>query len=214
MLNGSFFYLSNLNTMKISAILFDIGGVLIELNGLPSIAKLLDSNQSYDDIYQRWMSAPSVIGHETGKLNTDEFAQAVVKDLDIDITPQAFMENFATWIVGVFPDTFALLADIPNDISVGALSNTSDAHWREVEATGLPDRIEHLFLSHHIGHLKPSTPAFQAAVDGLDVPANEILFFDDVAENVNAAQAFGLIAHQVESPSQARAVLKDYGIVQ
>lgn len=199
--------------MKISAILFDIGGVLIELNGLPSIAKLLDSNQSLDDIYKYWMAAPSVIGHETGKLSTDEFAIEVVKDLKLSITPDAFMENFATWIVGTFPDTFELLNAIPNTVKIAALSNTSDAHWKEVEATGLTDKIEHLFLSHKIGHLKPSAPAFQAAVDGLGVPAAEIIFFDDVMENVIAANAFGLNAHQALNPSQAKQVLNQYGLI-
>lgn len=199
--------------MKISAVLFDVGGVLIELNGLPSIAKLLDSNQSLEDIYQYWMAAPSVIGHETGKLTTDEFKQAVVKDLKLTISPDAFMKNFSSWIVGTFPDTFELLDAIPDTLKVAALSNTSDAHWKEVEATGLANRIEHLFLSHEIGHLKPSPPAFQAAVDGLGLPAEEIIFFDDVIENVTAGNAFGLKAHQVLNPSQAKEVLTAYKLI-
>ncbi|MEO1957513.1 MAG: HAD family phosphatase [Methylophilaceae bacterium] len=199
--------------MKISAILFDVGGVLIELNGLPSIAKLLDSNQSLEDIYKHWMAAPSVIGHETGKLSTDEFAQEVVKDLKLSITADAFMENFSTWIVGTFPDTFDLLDAIPNTLKVAALSNTSDAHWKEVEATGLANKIEYLYLSHKIGHLKPSLPAFQCAVDGLGVPPEEIIFFDDVIENINAANSFGLKAHQVLNPSQAKAILNQYKLL-
>jgi len=199
--------------MNISAILFDVGGVLIELNGLPSIAKLLDSDQSLEDIYKYWMAAPSVIGHETGKLSTDEFAQAVVQDLRLSISPDAFMANFSSWIVGTFPDTFDLLDAIPNDIKVAALSNTSGAHWKEVEATGLTDKIEHLFLSHEIGHLKPTAPAFQAAVDGLGIPAEEIIFFDDVLENVHAANDFGLKAHQALNPTQAKQILVEHGLV-
>lgn len=199
--------------MKISAVLFDVGGVLIELNGLPSIAKLLDSNQSLDDIYQHWMAAPSVIGHETGRISTNEFATEVVKDLKLSISPDTFMENFTSWIVGTFPDTFELLNAIPSTIKVGALSNTSDAHWKEVEKTGLTEKIEHLFLSHEIGHLKPSPIAFQAAVDGLSVPAEEIIFFDDVLENVHAANDFGLKAHQVLSPTQAKSILEEYNLL-
>jgi len=147
------FYLE-VTFMKISAVLFDVGGVLIELNGLSSIAKLLDSDQSLDDVYKYWMAAPSVIGHETGKLSTEEFANEVVKDLNLTISPEAFMENFSTWIVGTFPDTFELLSSIPNKLKIAVLSNTSGAHWKEVEATGLTNKIEHLFLSHEIGHLK------------------------------------------------------------
>ena len=199
--------------MAISAVLFDVGGVLIELNGLPSIAKLLDSDQSLDDIYKYWMSAPSVIGHETGQITSEEFSLEVVKDLNLDMSPAAFMENFATWIVGTFPDTFTLLDDIPQHIKVAALSNTSPAHWVEVEKTGLTDKIEHLFLSHEIGHLKPHYPSFQAAVDGLNLPAEEIIFFDDNMQNVHAANEFGLKAHQALNPQHARLVLNEYGLL-
>jgi glucose-1-phosphatase len=199
--------------MKISAILFDIGGVLIELNGLPSLAKLMDSQQSHDEIYKNWMASPSVIGHETGKLSTDEFAVEIVKDLNLDLSPEAFMDNFMTWIVGTFPSTFDLLEAIPTTMSIAALSNTSHAHWQRVEATGLTDKLDQLFLSHQIGHLKPDHKSFQAAVDGLRLPAEEIIFFDDNMQNVHAANEFGLKAHQALNPDHARQVLSQYGII-
>lgn len=199
--------------MKISAVLFDIGGVLIELNGLPSLAKLLNSRQSHDEIYKKWMASPAVIAHETGKLSSDTFAEQVVKDLNIDLSPDAFMANFATWIVGTFPNTFDLLEAIPPTLTVAALSNTSAAHWVHVESTGLTKQLDHLFLSHEIGHLKPDHQAFQAAVDGLQLPAEEIIFFDDNIDNVHAANAFGLKAHQAFNPAQAKQVLNQYGLL-
>lgn len=199
--------------MTISAVLFDVGGVLIELDGLPSLAKLLNSQQSHDEIYKNWMASPSVIGHETGKLSTAEFAVQIVQDLKIDLTPDAFMDNFATWIVGTFPDTFNLLNAIPSALTVAALSNTSAAHWKHVEATGLTDKLDHLFLSYEIGHIKPHHEAFQAAIDGLNLPAHEVIFFDDNIDNVNAAKVFGMQAHQALNPEQAKQVLNQYGIL-
>jgi len=198
--------------MKISAVLFDIGGVLIELNGLPSIAKLLNSNQSYDDIYKKWMASPSVIAHETGKMQADAFAVGAVHDLELTISPQAFIENFATWIVGVFPDTFSLLEDIPENITIAALSNTSPTHWQRVEETGLAKTFDHLFLSHEIGQLKPAKASFQVVVDTLQLPANEIIFFDDNIDNVNAAINMGFLGQQVLNPVEAKRVLEEYKI--
>ncbi len=199
--------------MKLSAILFDIGGVLIELDGLPSLSKLLDSKQSHDEIYKYWMASPSVIAHETGKISTEEFATEVVKDLKLDLAPEAFLANFRTWIIGVFPNTFELLDSIPSTLSIAALSNTSAAHWKEVEATGLAEKIDHLFLSHEIGHLKPDQASFQAAMHGLKLPAEEIIFFDDNIDNVNAANSFGLKAHKVINPTEAEYVLKEYDLI-
>lgn len=199
--------------MTISAVLFDIGGVLIELDGLPSLAKLLNSQQSHDKIYNNWMASPAVIRHETGLISSDEFAVQIVQDLNLDLTPDAFMENFARWIIGVFPNTFDLLDAIPSTLPIAALSNTSAAHWKHVEATGLTDKLDHLFLSYEIGHLKPDHQAFQAAIDGLKLPAQEVIFFDDNIDNVTAANAFGLKAHQALNPEEAKQVLKQYGLI-
>lgn len=199
--------------MKISAILFDIGGVLIELNGLPSIAKLLNSNQSYDTIYKKWMASPSVIAHETGKMQADEFAIGAVNDLDLTITPQAFIENFSTWIVGTFPDSIELLQAIPSHITLAALSNTSPTHWARVESTGLHQNFQHLFLSHEIGHLKPAAPSFQIVLDQLALPAEEIIFFDDNIDNVQASINMGFKGHQAFNPADIKATLKTYDLL-
>lgn len=199
--------------MKISAVVFDIGGVLIELNGLPSIAKLLDSQQSYDDIYKKWMASPAVIAHETGKIQADAFAVGAIRDLGLSITPEAFIENFATWIVGTFPNTFSVLESIPAHITVAALSNTSPTHWERVAATGLANRFKHLFLSHEIGHLKPTPAAFQAVLTTLNLPAEEIIFFDDNIDNVNASIALGFKGHQAFNPTEVQSILSQYGVL-
>lgn len=200
--------------MQISAILFDIGGVLVELNGLPSIAKLLNSQQSYDVIYDRWMSSPSVIAHETGQIDGQIFAIGAVRDLDLSISPDAFLTNFATWIVGLFPDTLRLLNAIPDHMTVAALSNTSPTHWQKVEETGLPQQFDALFLSHEIGHLKPASPSFEAVLNQLNLSAEQVIFFDDNINNVNAANALGFKAHQAFNPTDAATVLKQYDIIQ
>ncbi len=200
--------------MQISAILFDIGGVLIELDGLPSLAKLLDSQQTYDEIYQQWMASPSVIAHETGKIDAAEFAVGAINDLNLSLSPEAFLANFSTWIVGTFPNTFNLLDRIPASITVAALSNTSAPHWRRVEKTGLANKFDALFLSHEIGHLKLDIQAFQVVLDELNLPAEEIIFFDDNIDNVNAAAAIGFKAHQATNPEEARQILDQYNLIE
>ncbi|HSR01462.1 MAG TPA: HAD-IA family hydrolase, partial [Methylophilaceae bacterium] len=60
---------------------------------------------------------------------------------------------------------------------------------------------------------KPNHAAFQAAIDGLQLPAEEVIFFDDNIDNVIAASAFGLKAHQAFNPTQARRILNQYGLI-
>ncbi len=200
------------NTTKISAVVFDIGGVLIELDGLPSIARLLDSDLSHDVLYKRWMAAPSVIAHETGKLSPEAFSQAVVQEMDFPLSAEAFMENFVSWIVDVFPNAIQLVKDLSERCTVAALSNTSAPHWERVANTGLAQHFDHLFLSHEIGHLKPHPASFQTVLDQLSCPASEVVFFDDNLDNVNAAIEFGFYAHQVVNPDQAKSLLNRYAL--
>jgi len=56
---------------------------------------------------------------------------------------------------------------------------------------GFGNRVEHIFASGRMGVAKPDTEYFRTVSATLKVEANEILFIDDLAENISAANAFG-----------------------
>ena len=198
---------------SVEVILFDIGGVLITLDGVPTMARLLGIEPSHETIHHLWMTSASVVAHETGKIGAVEFAAGVVTDLALPIAPEAFLDEFCSWPGALQPGALELLDEIPRRYRIAALSNTSAVHWERIAATGLAVRFERTFLSHEIGCLKPSPDAFHHALRGLDVPASDVLFLDDGARNVTAAAALGMQAHLARNPAEARSVLVDYGIV-
>jgi putative hydrolase of the HAD superfamily len=73
-------------------------------------------------------------------------------------------------------------------------------HFREV------------FVSSTIGLRKPDAEAYHHVVQAIGVPASRIVFFDDVAENVEGARAVGIHAVQVRSSADIAEALQALGI--
>jgi glucose-1-phosphatase len=198
----------------IAGILFDIGGVLVELDGVPSVAAMMGIPEDHEAIHALWMASPAVIAHETGAIGEAEFATGVVADLKLRTTPESFLREFRSWPKGPRLGALELLDEIPRGLyAVAALSNTSAAHWETIGAMGVADRFDHLYLSHEIGHLKPSAAAYLTALQGMGLLPSEVLFLDDGPRNVEAAQALGMTACLARGPEEARAALTRYGVL-
>ena len=198
---------------RIGGILFDIGGVLVALDGVPSMAKLLGVEPQHEALHAMWIASPSVVAHETGKIEAAAFAVELVSEFRLPITADRFLKEFSDWPTGLLPGAVQLLDEIPDSYNVAALSNTSAVHWEKIRAMGLVDRFDQTYLSHQIGYLKPDTGAFLAALEGMGLSPSEVLFLDDGLRNVDAAAKLGMKAHLARGLGEARRVLAQYGVV-
>lgn len=84
-----------------SGIIFDAGGVLVALGGAPGLSKLLGIPISVDKFHSRWLACPSVVLHETGRVSADQFAENIVTELGLTVSPSDFLADFETWFGGV-----------------------------------------------------------------------------------------------------------------
>jgi FMN phosphatase YigB (HAD superfamily) len=194
-------------------VIFDVGGVLVALDGVPSLARHLGVAASHEDLHQRWLACSSVQLHETGRLSIDEFATSVVAELGLSLSPEAFVLEFAAWLMGPLEGAFDLVTRIPDAYRVGVLSNMSAFHWRRIIAMGLPERFDFICVSYETGLLKPSTQAFQLALSRMALSPGEVLFLDDGAANVHAARTLGMAANLVRSPAQIELALREHGVL-
>ena len=203
----------SLRRPAITGILFDIGGVLVALDGVPYLARVLQLEESHEALHKLWLACPSVIAHETGRMSAEAFAAALVVELELPVPPEAFLLDFAAWLQCPHPGAFELVERIPQQYRVAALSNMSAFHWTRIAAMGWPSRFDAVYLSCQIGHLKPSVEAFQVALDGMKLPAAEVLFLDDGQVNIAAARALGMEAQLVRGPEEVEGVLRQYGVL-
>lgn len=199
----------------IRVVLFDLGGVLVELRGVPTMMNWLDNRMSLEELWTFWLSSPAVRRFETGRTTPEEFGEQMVCELSLPVGKEEFVASFRSWLGELYPGALDLVRSVPPQFTRATLSNNSELHWsRLMNDYALEDAFHHHFASHLTGKIKPDEDAYQNVLDTLDCSANEVLFLDDNALNIKAARQIGMHAVQVRGPVEARQALVQAGIVE
>lgn len=198
---------------RIDAILFDLGGVMIELAGVERMLEWSPGLGTTEELWRRWLSSPAVRGYETGRTSRDAFADAIVAEFGLPVGPAAFLAEFEWWPRSLHPGARPLLASLSSRFALASLSNTNELHWdRFARDWNLPAMFHHNFPSFEVGRLKPDADYFEHVLDALGVAPGRTLFVDDNRINVEAAHAVGLNARLVRHFGELEPALAEFGI--
>src|SRR5580658_7387176 len=118
--------------MNTRVVLFDVGGVLVELGGVETLLGWLGPRATLDQLWPLWLRSPAVRAFETGRSEPMVFANAIVAELELQIAPEVFLESFAAWPTRPFPGALELVASIPSTYQRALLSNSNTLHWPRV----------------------------------------------------------------------------------
>jgi len=198
--------------VAVDFVLFDLGGVLIELGGLASFQEMSGLG-SEEEVWHRWLTCPWVRRFETGRCTPQEFSEGMVAEWQLHVSPDQFLEIFEAWPIGPFTGSEGLLTDIQESVPIGCCSNTNVLHWayqsREWPMLGM---FDHTFLSFEMGLVKPDMEMFEAVARTVPAATDRVLFLDDVGLNTDAARSFGFHSRQVRGPEECRVVLGEFGL--
>lgn len=198
---------------RIEAILFDLGGVMIELAGVERMLEWSPTLGTTEELWRRWLSSPAVRDYETGRTDRVTFADAIVGEFGLPVDAETFLGEFAWWPRALHPDAGAMLAALAPRYRLASLSNTNELHWhRFARDWDLPAMFHHNFPSFMVGKLKPDAEYFEHALGALGIAADRALFVDDNRINVEAARAVGLHARHVPRFEALAPTLAELGI--
>ena len=200
--------------MPVRVLLFDVGGVLVDLGGVDALLGWMGPSATVDQLWPLWLRSPSVRAFETGRTGPTEFAAGILSELKLDIAPERFLESFAGWPTHVYPGALEMIARIPKRYQLALLSNSNVLHWpRVLDEMKLRSSFEHRFSSHLIGKIKPDAEAFEHVVATLGCQPAEVLFLDDNLLNVEAARSMGMRSQRVRGIQETRRALEEAGIL-
>jgi len=197
------------------ALLFDLGRVVLDIDFSKAIGCwAAHAGCEPSDILARYVRDEAYRHHETGKISDAEYFESLRASLGIRITDAQFLEGWNAIFAGEMPGIAELLARAAGHIPLYAFSNTNQPHvdhFSQVHAD-LLGHFREIYLSSTIGLRKPDRAAYEHVVDAIEVPASRILFFDDLAENIEGARACGLMAVHVTSSADVADALAALGI--
>ncbi|MCB9496467.1 MAG: HAD-IA family hydrolase [Fibrobacteria bacterium] len=204
-----------MRTQAISLVLFDLGGVLERVAAAPRVEAWTRGRIPADKFWSSWLAAESVRSFETGSIEAEEFARQAVVELGLPISPEDFLQDFASWLAGPFEGAFDLVRSVAETgVEVASFSNSNAVHWPIMERhQRISECFPRNFPSHLLGLCKPDREAFLAVADRLEMPPGRILFLDDNQVNVEGSLQAGMNACRCEGVEGARTALKEWKIL-
>jgi len=214
--------------MPIRTVCFDLGGVVVRIcrsfveaaaaAQLPVLdaAHLLEP----DAIARR---REVMEAHQVGDLDMAEYCERMSAAVLGLYRPEQVRALHAAWPLGEYPGVRELMESLRSlpDVHLACLSNTNDAHWEQM--LGSPGAYPslaylHTQLASHVMRLaKPDPAIYEAACGAFGSKPGEVLFFDDLAENVAAAKASGWHAERIDpsgdTAAQMRQHLRAHGVL-
>ncbi len=195
-------------------ILFDLGGVLVELVGVPTVLRWMNNRIDEDELWKMWLCSPAIRDFERGRISTQEFALAIIKEFDFGVDADKFIEEFIYFPRGFYTGTKELLEELKEKYTLAILSNTNELHWdRLYVENDIGGLIAFSFPSHKTGNMKPDTEAYLHVIKELGCQPEEILFFDDNQVNVDAAQSAGMKAFRVRGPNELKQAVQELKLI-
>ena len=183
-------------------LLFDFGGVLVDLNKQRCIDAFAGLGFDIRPFLGTYAQAGVFAQLERGELSVAEFCEEL-RQLSgrVDLSDETLVKAWESYLMDVPADRLETLLKAKKNYPIYLLSNTNEIHWRQgseeffrYKGLHVEDFFDGVFLSYEMGIEKPHPAIFDKVVEGIGCAPSEILFFDDSEVNCEAARKQGLLA--------------------
>jgi len=195
-----------------TVVTFDLGGVVVRVCPTPEMAAELAGIPWREPQHP---ARPEEIGHllyewQVGRMSDDALFEAWADALGGRFNGEEARRMSEAWLLGEYEGVAPIVERLrASGLRLGCLSNTCNHHWEMMLAQ--PERYPTMALlaerhaSHLLGYMKPDERIFARYEEAVGASGEQIVYFDDAPENIEAASARGWNTFQVDparSPSE------------
>ena len=205
----------------IKNIVFDFGGVLLDLNyelSFEALSSLMGRRLDKEHMPQQLSDV--FLDYEKGLIQSETFMWNIQKYADRQIQePHKIIQAWNAMLLGWNPDRLPWLLELRKTYRTFILSNTNELHigWvrKDLQTQHGVEHFEdtyfeHVYYSHDMGMRKPDSNIYETVLQQSDLRASETLFIDDTLANVVAAQSVGIHAVQHDATTEIINMLPSY----
>lgn len=192
-----------LDTLALDALIFDLGGVIIDLDYGKTIAAMSQlAKCDMSQVYTQQRQSSLFTQFEVGAIGSVEFRDGLRSHLDITASDAEIDSAWNALILSIPPVRIGLIRALRHRYPVFLLSNNNELHLTRcyelfdaalgTDQGTLDDQFDHAYYSHHVGDRKPNASIYQRVIDEQGLDPARTLFVEDTAHNVEGAKAVGL----------------------
>lgn len=184
---------------RISTIIFDLGGVIINLkkqNCIDAFKAL--GYENVEQMLGEYKQEGEFLALEEGRLTPEEWRNAVRKNIPAPVTDKEIDDAFNEFLIDIPVEKLRLLQTLKKRFRIVMLSNTNRIMFEskipelfKIDGFTMEDYFDDMFLSYKMNMTKPSPEIFLYLANELGIEPEEALFLDDSAANVDAASKLG-----------------------
>lgn len=180
----------------VKALLFDLGRVVIDIDPARVFSYWARcGGPDASTLARRFVIDEAYRANERGETDMATYFAHLRRSLGLgNLSEHELLDGWNQTFIGPVAGIEDLLDGLVGALPMHALSNTNAAHghYMRQHMAALLARFDDVHLSHELGARKPEPDAFARVVRKIGQPAGNILFFDDLPENVEAARRAGL----------------------
>jgi 2-haloacid dehalogenase len=198
-----------------SAVVFDIGGVLIDWDPRHLYRKLLPDEQAVERFLAEVCTVEWNAEQDRGRPWADAVAELSARFPEHAALIAAYHERWDETVAGPIEETVEVLRRLgERGVPRYALTNFSVEKLRLARRRfGFLNWFDGAVVSGEEGVVKPDPRIYRILLDRFRLDPSATVYLDDVAVNVEAARAVGMIALHVTGPAQLRADLRELGLL-